>query len=214
MCARYSLTKDHITITIGEYEIVIAIKARYNIAPSQKAPVIVQTPTGYAVKEMSWGWKPVWSNQLLINAQSETILSKPTFKKHIANRCLIPADGFYEWTADKIPIRFTRQDDNAFCFAGLFYESTTQPFDVPITEQHFIVLTTTPNETVGKVHNRMPLIVKNGHYDWWFNSMFETVINFPSREEFNYCPVQRALNKAGNEGSELIRPSLRQSELL
>jgi len=215
MCARYSLTKEGLVIQIGEIEIVITFGARYNIAPAQKAPVIVPKHKGYEVVEMLWGWKPVWSKTLLINGQAESVLEKPNFRKHIANRCLIPADGFYEWTPDKQPIRFTERNGEPFCFAGLYLETTTQPHDVPVTEQKFIILTTTPNKTVGRVHNRMPLIVQKNHYSWWLQDgeMFESVLNFPDRTELNWLPVQRALNTVGNEGAELIRPAPIQKDL-
>ena len=149
MFARYSLTKDGLIIQIGEVEILITFGAGFNIAPRQKAPVIVNDgQSAPKLIEATWGWQPVWSKELLINGQAENVLVKPTFKKHIENRCLIPADGFYEWIPDKTPIRFTRPNDEPFCFAGLWYEMTTQPEDVEITETRFIILTTTPNKTV------------------------------------------------------------------
>jgi putative SOS response-associated peptidase YedK len=215
MCARHSLTKEEIRIIIGEVEAVIKIQARFNIAPSQKAPVIVAKHDGFAAVDMAWGWHPAWSKQLLINAQANTLEEKPIFKKHIANRCLIPADGLYEWMPDKTPIRFTQPGDEAFCIAGLFYEKVSQPQDVEVTEQRFIVITTAPNKTVGKVHNRMPLIVQPNHYGWRFDdTMYKQVLQYPNREEMQYCPVQRDLNKAGSEGPELIRPAVAQKNLL
>jgi putative SOS response-associated peptidase YedK len=108
-------------------------------------------------------------------------------------------------------IRFTKENDAPFCFAGLYAETTTQPQDVPIKEQHFIILTTAPNKTVGKFHNRMPLIVQENHYQWWLgDGLFESVLKFPDNAELNYCPVQRELNNVRNEGAELIRPAPRQ----
>jgi putative SOS response-associated peptidase YedK len=218
MCARYTLTKDGFTIQIGKYVITIHITARYNIAPAQKATVIIPSPNGdYEAVEMKWGWQPVWSKKLLINGQSETITEKPTYRNHLANRCLIPADGFYEWTEDKTPIRFTQTNDSVFCFAGLYLETVTKPFDVEIKERKFIVLTTKPNKTVGRFHDRMPLIVQPNHYGWWLDSvgeMFKSVINFPDNDELNWCPVQRELNKVGTEGPELIRPSVIQKGLI
>lgn len=194
---------------------VIKIQARYNIAPKQKVPVVVPDPKhGFAAVEMEWGWQPVWSKTLLINAQAETIQEKPTFKKFINQRCLIPADGFYEWTADKTPIRFTKKKDEPFSIAGLWYEKITNPEDVEIKDKKFILLTTTPNETVGKFHNRMPFIVQGGHYGWWFDeTMYKTVLGIPDREELNYCPVQRELNNVRNEGAELIRPAMERKGL-
>ena len=215
MCARYSITKDTITIQIGEHVITINIKARYNVAPTQKVPAIIPNlKGGFQEVEMSWGWKPVWSDTLLINAQSETVQTKSTFKKYLHQRCLIPADGFYEWTSDKTPIRFTKKNDAPFCFAGLWYESRSKPQDVELTEIKFLILTTTPNESVKKVHSRMPFIVPDNHYQWWFDdTMFETVLRNPDKEPLYSCPVQKDLNNVKNEGQHLILPSPRQNDL-
>jgi putative SOS response-associated peptidase YedK len=215
MCARYSLTKEQITILIGEIEVIIKIGARYNIAPRQKAPVIADTGKGIKEVEMTWGWQPIWSKQLLINAQSETVTEKSTFNKYLHQRCLIPADGFYEWTADKTPIRFTKPRNRAFCFAGLWRMVEKQELDLPTQEHSFVILTTKPDETVSRFHNRMPLIVQSRHYNWWLDEgeLFKSVIEFPENEPLEFCPVQRALNNVRNEGAELIRPSLLQKEL-
>jgi putative SOS response-associated peptidase YedK len=165
---------------------------------------------------MKWGWKPVWSRSLLINAQSETVLEKPTFKKYLGQRCLIPADGFYEWTQDKTPIMFTKANDALFCFAGLWVETVTPSEAAPIKEQKFVILTTTPNATVGKVHNRMPLIVQPQHYAGWLSEgeMFQTVLSLPDKEELNARAVRRELNNVRNEGEELIKPAPIQQGLL
>src|ERR1035437_6412818 len=120
MCARYSLTKDQITMLIGEIEVIINIGVRYNIAPTQIVPTIVRSAKGFEPVEMQWGFKTPWSKQPLINAKSETISTTAIFKRHLDQRCLIPADGFYEWTADKTPIRFPLPDNGPFCFAGLW----------------------------------------------------------------------------------------------
>jgi putative SOS response-associated peptidase YedK len=216
MCARYSLTKEAITIIIGEIEIVINIKARYNIAPRQQAPVIAEINNKIAPVEMNWGWQPVWSKQLLINAKAETLTEKNTYKKYLHQRCLIPADGFYEWTADKSPIRFTMPNNEPFCFAGLWRGVEKQELDIPTTDYSFIIITTTPDETVSRFHDRMPLIVQRQHYDWWLSEgeMFNSVLKFPESEPMEFCPVQRTLNNVRNEGPDLIRPSLLQKDLL
>jgi putative SOS response-associated peptidase YedK len=207
MCSRFSQTKDEVKIRIRDMEIVFGVVARYNIAPSQKVFVIVEEKGAIRPVEMTWGWKPVWSKQLLINAQAETVMEKPTFKKYLHQRCLVVADGFYEWTPDKTPVRFTKPRDELFCMAGLWLETQRQDLDEPITERKFIILTTTPNKTVGRVHNRMPLIVQPEHYGWWIASdgVFQSVLNYPDKEELNWLPVSRALNNPRNEGAELIR---------
>ena len=214
MCARYSLTKEELTILIGEIEVIIKLGARYNIAPTQIVPTIIRSPKGPAVMEMRWGFPSPWGPQPLINAKAETITTT-AFKQQLHQRCLIPTDGFYEWTADKTPIRFTQPGDEPFCFAGLWQEVSKPGVDSEVTERRCVILTTTPNESVGRVHDRMPLRVNPAHYPWWLNegSLFETVLNSPDRSEYNWCPVNRALNNSRNEGAELIRPAPRQGDL-
>ena len=214
MCSRYRLVKDTMVITINGKEFEVTLRARYNVGPAQKMPVIL--PNLFEPVEMKWGWQPVWSKTLLINAQAETVQEKPTFKKYIGNRCLIPADGFYEWTSTKQPIMFTKPHDAPFCFAGLWLETTTKPHDVEITERKYIILTTTPNTTVGKVHNRMPFIVKPDHYGWWLKEgeLYQSVLNNPDKDELQYVPVQRELNNVRNEGPELIKTSPIQKGLI
>jgi putative SOS response-associated peptidase YedK len=96
MCARYSLTQEEIAILIGEVEVIINIGARYNIAPTQIVPAIVRSARGIETVDMQWGFKSAWSRQPLINAKAETIATT-AFKQHLHQRCLIPADGFYEF---------------------------------------------------------------------------------------------------------------------
>ena len=167
MCSRFELSKEQIKLRIREFEILFGVVARYNIAPAQKTYVIRERTGKFVPEEMSWGWKPAWSKTLLINGQAETVMEKPTFRNYLHQRCLVPASGFYEWTQDKTPIRFTKEHKELFCFAGLWLETQRQELDEPVIERKFIVLTTTPNNTVGRVHNRMPLIVQADHYGWW-----------------------------------------------
>ncbi len=208
MCARYSKTGEKVTLTINGVQISFAFGPRYNIAPTQKVSVVIEDAGTFKPVEMSWGWKPAWSKTLLINGQAETVMEKPTFKKFLHQRCLVPADGFYEWNPDKSPVRFTKPRDEVFCMAGLWLETTRQEFDEPITERKFIILTTTPNKTVARVHNRMPLIVQPEHYGWWVRAEgnFEGVLKFLDKEELNWHPVNRALNNVRNEGAELLKP--------
>ncbi len=216
MCARYSLTKEDLKILIGGHELIIDIDARYNIAPGQKVPVIVPDAMHkYTVTEMTWGWpgKPILSQ-----ASTETIQTKPAFKKYIGNRCLIPADGFYEFTGggkNKTPIRFSKPKDEPFCVAGLFYESASKLAGVEIIERKCLILTTAPNLSVARFHNRMPLIVQPAHYSLWLgDDMYPLVIQHPDKAELNFRPVQKTLNDANNEGAHLLAPMMIQPELL
>jgi putative SOS response-associated peptidase YedK len=217
MCARYSLTREDMKILIGGNEIIIDRDARYNIAPGQKIPVLVPDAMHqYVVADMAWGWQISKSKPLLARTPAEQIQEKPAFKKNIGHRCLIPADGFYEFTGsakNKTPIRFTKPQDEPFCMAGLFYES---PDADGIAGHRCVVLTTAPNLSVARFQSSMPLIVQPAHYSWWLgeDDMYKLVIQHPDKEEFKFRPVQKALNDANAEGPHLLGPMMIQPDLL
>jgi putative SOS response-associated peptidase YedK len=147
--------------------------------------------------------------------KAETIATT-AFKHHLHHRCLIPVDGFYEWTADRTPIRFTLPDNGPFCFAGLWQAETKQELDLETKEFRCVILTTSPSESVGRVHDRMPLILHPNAYERWLREgdMCQSLLNNPYRPEMYWCPVSRALNNVRNEGPELIRPAPVQRDLL
>jgi putative SOS response-associated peptidase YedK len=148
---------------------------RYNIAPTQTAAVIRQHPTD-PIRKLSmlrWGLIPSWAKDSstvasMINARSETASTKPAFSDALKHRrCLIPADGFYEWKrsgASKQPICFEVNDGALFAFAGLWerWRDTTRTW-----LKTFSILTTTPNALTSTVHDRMPVILSPDAYDLW-----------------------------------------------
>jgi len=213
MCARYSLTKEEITILMGEIEVIIKIGARYNIAPTQRVPAIVHDGKAPRATLMTWGWQRSQGG-LLVNAKSET--ATQIFRPFINQRCLIPADGFYEWTTDKTPIRFMYRHNEPFCFAGLWRSYQRQPADEILTEHHFVILTRVPVAPVNRFHDRMPLVIKPEFYERWLrgDGMVDTIIERPDDTPFDFMPVQRELNNVRNEGPHLIRPGVMQGELL
>lgn len=225
MCGRYSITKD-----IGELEKLVKFickitdfKPRYNIAPRSKVPVLVSENGQNVLKEMRWGLIPSWAKDetiadKLINARAETLTEKPSFKKPFQKqRCLIPADGYYEWQKTgqgKIPFRFTMADDRFFCLAGLWERwirpdlegelglDDAGPSKNQIVET-FTIITCEPNPMAAKVHDRMPVILGPEHYSWWLESKFEpeflkTLLRpFPA-EMMECSQVSSAINDARN----------------
>lgn len=192
MCARYTLTKD-----LSILEAILAFVSRigvfvprYNIAPRQMAPVLVAENGRPVLKMMRWGIMPPWAEpdgrpRELINARAETVHVKPAFRRLLdRQRCLVPADGFYEWKRDgtrAIPYYFSRNDAALFCFAGLWDQDhtsasrdlfenssgeTAQPGGPP-TSERFLILTTAANEVVRPVHDRMPVILPPDQYAAW-----------------------------------------------
>ena len=150
---------------------------RYNIAPTQPIPVIRQHPME-PVRELSsmrWGLIPSWAKDSsvaakMINARSETASIKPAFRDSLkSRRCLIPADGFYEWKRDgktKRPFCFEVNDGQLFAFAGL-WDRWKDPSGNWI--KTCSILTTTPNAVTSAVHDRMPVILDPDSYDLWLD---------------------------------------------
>lgn len=181
ICGRYRLTakeryiRDHFGLDEDP-----TWTARWNIAPTQPVAVIRQD-----AKEpkrtfgvLRWGLTPYWAKDAsiayrTINGMSETAADKPAFRDAMRyRRCLIPADGFYEWlrisSKEKQPYNFGMIDDSVFAFAGL-WERWRDPAAAEYLET-FTILTTRPNSIVADVHDRMPAILKTEDYDLWLDS--------------------------------------------
>jgi putative SOS response-associated peptidase YedK len=177
MCGRYSLSKSKIELEERfQAEMLPEFKPRYNIAPTQLVPVITSaSPKGFSF--FYWGITPDFGKNKpvalkLINARAETIDQKISFKSSFQKRrCIIPADGFYEWKKlgkkTKIPYRFTMREEELFSIAGIWeeYESVNGE-----TQHTFLILTTTPNEIVSEIHDRMPVILTKEAEKKWLDS--------------------------------------------
>ncbi len=198
MCGRYTAAKDFGEL-IKLMGIVMArvpfFAPRYNIAPTQLAPVIYHPLSsdfgaasgGPAVKLMRWGLIPSWAKDesvgnALINARSETIESRTAFREAFKHRrCLIPADSFYEWKemhGERQPFRVMLKSGEPFCFAGLWDRWVKPPaagkFDTDLDEappsetiESFTIITRAANPAIAPLHDRMPVIMAPNHYGWW-----------------------------------------------
>ncbi|MTV49135.1 hypothetical protein GJ688_09095 [Heliobacillus mobilis] len=167
MCGRFTLT-----VSPAELLEVLGVPSataqeftpRFNVSPGQDILMIVQEK-GPTVRMAHWGLLPRWAKDIrigysMINARAETLREKPAFKDLLlSQRCLIPADGFYEWRQagkSKIPYHFSLQSRNVFAFAGL-WSSWWSPTGETI--HSCTIITTKPNELVSSVHDRMPVIL-------------------------------------------------------
>ena len=173
---------------------------------------MVLEKNGAVMKEMRWGGTPSWSKQLLINAQSETVKEKRTFKRaYEERRCLIPADGFYEWLLEggkKQPVRFVLKSGEPFYFAGVWEpwikpEAPEELFendfpDEPSPNQvveSLVILTTAANDVVRPVHSRMPVILQESHHDWWLEggdkgALADMAMSHPRNGELEWYRVR------------------------
>jgi putative SOS response-associated peptidase YedK len=220
MCGRFTLTLEAADIEqeLGLAGIPMDWQARFNIAPTQP---ILSVADGIQRKAewMRWGLIPGWAKDMaignrLINARAETINEKPAFRQAFARRrCLIPADGFYEWqhTGDKRsgsqPFRFHRKDGKPFMFAGLWeiWRGTEG------NEIHSCtIITCDANELVSSVHNRMPVML-NGEKSWrWLestqaNELLSLLKPYPT-ELMEALPVSPMVNNPKQDSQELVLP--------
>ena len=231
MCGRYTFTRGEMDFASRFAGVVVRLffVPRYNIAPTQRASVLLVENGKLVQKEMLWGFKPVWAKTLLINAQAETLAQKPTFKKALeTRRCLIPADGFYEWKlagTAKQPMRITLKNRKPFCFAGLWHrdikpikagETVVNDVDDEPPESRvvdsFVIITMAANDFMRPIHHRMPLIVSPQHYDWWMdaspqNTLHLSVLNSPAKEDLTAYAVSSRVNNARNDDVECIKPA-------
>ncbi len=189
---------------------------RYNIAPGQEAPIVRIEHGARRLTNARWGLVPPWARDRsigarLINARSETVATKPAFTSAFrARRCLVAADGFYEWrregrTRQPYCIRFL--DRRPFGIAGL-WESWQAP-GRPIFET-FTILTTAPNTIVAPLHNRMPVIIDPRDHDLWLDPQVHAqealqplFRPFPA-DEMEAWPVSRLVNDPHNEGPRCL----------
>jgi putative SOS response-associated peptidase YedK len=216
LSGRKQLIEEYFATTSGDDDWV----PRCNVAPSQPVPVIRQNPKE-PVREMSsmrWGLIPSWAKDSsvaasMINARSETAATKPAFRDALkSRRCLIPADGFYEWSrAGKIkqPYCFEVNEGESFAFAGLWDRWKDASGNWVRT---YSILTTTPNAVTSAVHDRKPVILDPDGYDVWLDpgmkdvgAMSDLLKPFDARLMRCY-PVSSRVNNATNDDEECCAP--------
>jgi putative SOS response-associated peptidase YedK len=191
---------------------------RYNVAPTQPVAAIRLSESGQ--RELTffrWGLIPSWSKDInigsrLINARSETVAEKPSFRAAFKRRrCLIPADGFYEWqkqNGGKQPMYIHPVDERPFAFAGLWEVWR----DAEGSElQTCTILTTEPNELMAPIHNRMPVILEAADYDMWLHPDPDPeqglhLLRPYAAEKMAAYPVSTFVNNPRNDSSQCIEP--------
>jgi putative SOS response-associated peptidase YedK len=222
MCGRYRLSKtekyllEKFGAQLGED---FEYKPRYNVSPTQQVAVIRQDKSEpkRVMTLMRWGLVPPTAKDLssgskMINARSETCAEKPSFKGPLQKRrCLIPADGFYEWKkasngkSANQPYLFTMHDDSAFAFAGI-WETWKSPEGKTI--ETCSILTTTANEVTKDVHGRMPVILPKEQYELWLDPGFSNVEELRSMlhpydaKQMNKVTVSTRVNSPANDDEE------------
>jgi putative SOS response-associated peptidase YedK len=218
MCGRYALFGAPDTIQ-SQYRSINAPQwtARYNIAPSEKVPILrLDKDFRREFSMATWGWQSAAagaSSALLLNARAESLHEKPTFKTQARYaRCVLPADGFYEWAQKggvKTPWFFSStQENQSFALAGLV--KTFE--DEGRLQLETLIVTTAANSLVSTLHHRMPVILQAHHIQDWLNPnlaypLAQTVQPFEAKD-MRSKQVSMALNQAGAEGVTLLTPDV------
>lgn len=220
MCGRYFLhsTADKLTRLFGEMPMP-RLAPRYNIAPTQPVPIVRQNARGE--REMAlvrWGLVPGWSKgpdsrYSMINARAETVASKPAYRNAFRyRRCLIPADGFYEWQqgpSGKQPLVLRPLDGGMLALAGIWEH--WQDADGNEIESCSI-LVRAANAQVAAVHDRMPVVIAPAAFDLWLDihaqkpQPLETLLAAQTVPVLQIYPVGRAVNSPANDAADLLQP--------
>lgn len=218
MCGRFNLYSS-IEDLLERFDLInwemIELSPRYNIAPSQEVLAIVEGESGHRGGFLRWGLVPSWANDpkigyKMINARAETIDEKPSFKRLLARRrCLIIADGFYEWKKEgnrKTPYHIYLKDRQPFAFAGL-WDRWNQDGEMI---QSCTIITTEANELMKDIHDRMPVILTKESQKVWLDRSLQDekqlkslLVRFaPTLMEAN--TISELVNSPKNDGAKIL----------
>lgn len=230
MCGRYTSTTP--TASLARFFAVDEVVAnelgpRYNVAPTDEVYAVARHGATARLGSLRWGLVPPWAadprtGARRINARAETLLDRPSFRRAFARRrCLLPADGFYEWhtvpgTGVRQPWYIRRRDGRPLAFAGLW--ETWRPARGEGNDASMVsatIVTTTANEAIAGLHHRMPVVLAPGSWEEWLDPRNDDVDSLRSLltpappEEFELEPVARLVNNVANDGPELVQPAAR-----
>ena len=241
MCGRYAAAKDPAALA-EEFEVAStpdeALQPDYNVAPTKKVYLVVDKPTDdgpeRALVVGRWGLVPSWAKDpsigsRMINARAETVAEKPAFRRAFAKRrCLVPADGYYEWYQPtspeaptgssgkplKQPFFIHPADGSSLAMAGLYewWRDPTRPDDDPAAWRlTCTVITTEASDAVGRIHDRMPMTIPRADWATWLDPGHgpedaSRLLVPAAAEELTAYPVSTLVNSVRNNGPELIAP--------
>lgn len=227
MCGRYSITTTpEVLRRLFKFAGPLPnLAPHYNVAPTQFVPIVRPAAKGRSAASAAerelvrvrWGLIPSWAKDvstIYINARAEGIAEKPAFRAALrARRCLVPADGFYEWQrvgGGEVPWRITLADGGPFAFAGLWEQWDRPANGAPV--ESCTIITTQANEFVGPIYSRMPVILPPHSYDAWLQeTRLEALVAllraYPAEWMTTYR-VGAAVNNVENDGPECVEPAI------
>jgi putative SOS response-associated peptidase YedK len=218
MCGRYQITSAPEAMRrLFRYPEQPNFPARWNVAPTQPVPIVRLNEGERQFALVRWGLIPAWVKDpraftLLINARGESVLDKPAFKNAMKRRrCLVPADGFYEWkdAGGRKRAFCARATQPPIAFAGL-WESWMGPNGEEL--ETAAIITTRANRMLGAIHDRMPVVIPQDAFDFWLDcrtidAETASALLVPAPEDvFDAYDVSNAVNRTVNDGPELVQP--------
>jgi putative SOS response-associated peptidase YedK len=214
MCGRFTLATpaDDLVETFEVPSLTFDYVPRFNIAPGQSCPVIAEDARGRRMGLLDWGFVPAWKvspGRGFINARAETVATRSSFKEAFRRRrCLVPADGFFEWTKAKDPFWIYPVDGRPVSFAGIWETWSTDGAEPRHT---FAIITTQANDDVHDIHDRMPVVIAVPERTSWLdrNSPLADVARLLRRAPagtFAYHAVDSRVNDVTQDESGVIRP--------
>ncbi|MEZ6119073.1 MAG: SOS response-associated peptidase [Pirellulaceae bacterium] len=223
MCGRFTihsklnLLLQQFALEMDERELP-DFEPRYNLAPTNQAPVILQTESGRKLELMRWGLIPSWAKDKsignrTINARAESLSDKPSFRSAFKRRrCLVPADGYYEWMKvgkEKQAFLIRTIDERPFAMAGL-WETWHDP-DTAKNVPSFTIVTTAANDATSQIHDRTPVILTPSEFDLWLDPevqetpRLQTLLDALPADRIKVDPVGNYVNKVGHEGEQCVQ---------
>ena len=222
MCERFvefsdiEQLKDHFPID----QVLSEVIPNYNVAPTQEIPVILRQKNLNVLEKLHWELVPHWAKDIstgykMINARMESLSSKPSFRGAFKKRrCLIPADGFYDWTGEKgrkQPFFITLEDEKPFAFAGL-WEIRHDKHNQDQVYRSCTIITRDSSQCLRPIHDRMPAILSPDIYDAWLDphsqdpNVLMEILSFKTISDFKFRPVSRQVNSASVNDPSNIAP--------
>jgi putative SOS response-associated peptidase YedK len=217
MCGRFAFySPSEATAALFGVDSSLTVVPRYNIAPTQFIAGIRRDEDEHPELVMlRWGLVPFWAKDpsignRMINARAETVAEKPSFRSaYRKKRCLILADGFYEWRKEdgqKTPYLISLADGSPFAFAGLWENWTSKESDESL--QSTAIITTEANDFMSRIHHRMPVVLQPESAKRWLDGDMNLLQEITEQSPaFRAWPVSRSVNNARNESDSLIEPA-------
>jgi putative SOS response-associated peptidase YedK len=223
MCGRYTITRQE--GLIEEMEAVLDPevtknewwKPRFNVAPTQAAPVVTLRDGVRTIEMMRWGLVPFWAGKsgakppLMINARIESVDTKAMFRDALERkRCLVPADGFFEWKKlgkKKQPMYIHPHDHRFFAFAGLWARAKVDGGEL----HSFTIITGPPNELVAPIHDRMPVVLDRSRWKSWLDPALDrdaarALLTVPPVDDWQAEAVSTWVNVADHDDAQCVEP--------